>query len=166
MDTTNYDLLDGEVQKVLLRISTAEPDGDEYKACMSQLVQLYTFRLKEEEITIKEEERIDSATRDADQRTLKESELAFRTKELEVKMTQFNAEMNQRIRETELKEKELRQSKIQSWIQNITTLVCTMVPMAVSAHWMAKAMKFEETGCFRSESNKFVSSFMRLFKKG
>lgn len=70
-----------------------------------------------------------------------------------------------RDRELRLKEAELEDAKRDRVIHTALDIAGILIPTGVSCYWMAKGLKFEETGCFTSRVGQWVSSHLRLFGK-
>ena len=43
--------------------------------------------------------------------------------------------------------------------------IAVLIPASVSCFWMAKGLKFEETGTFTSRTGQWLGNHLRLFKK-
>ena len=183
-ENTIRELLAGEIQKTLVDISQVAADSQESKACITKLNMLYGKYLEEETLDLKERGRLDESYDKGNQFSLRKKELDLREKELEQKMAQFMAEADLRkreldqkesqfaaekkLREEELEQKmaEIKGSKADRWINILLTVFSVGVPLGVSSYWMAKGMKFEETGTYTSRTGQWLSQHLRLFKKG
>lgn len=184
-ENTIRDLLAGEIQRTLVEVSQVKANSDESKAYMAKLNMLYAKYLEEESIDLKERSRLDESYDKGNQFSLRKQELDLKEKELEQKMAQFTAEasmrekeLNQREQqfavekklheqELELKQAEISGTKADRWIHTILDIFGIAVPVCVSSYWMAKGMKFEETGTYTSRTGQWLSQHLRLFgKKG
>lgn len=59
----------------------------------------------------------------------------------------------------------LREEKRDHIIKNVLEIVGIALPITISSYWMAKGMRFEETGTFVSRTGQWVSQHLRLFRK-
>ena len=71
------------------------------------------------------------------------------------------------IQESELvlKKEAAKESKKDRIIKTVLDAAAILVPTGLSCYWMAKSLKFEETGTFTSRAGQFVSNHFKLFKK-
>lgn len=67
--------------------------------------------------------------------------------------------------ELALKEEAAKESKKDRIIKTVLDAAAILVPTGLSCYWMAKSLKFEETGTFTSRAGQFVSNHFKLFKK-
>jgi hypothetical protein len=70
-----------------------------------------------------------------------------------------------RDRELKIKEEQLKDSKKDKLIGYVMTGAGILIPVFASSYWMAKGLKFEETGTFTSRVGNWLSSHLRLFGK-
>lgn len=70
-----------------------------------------------------------------------------------------------RDRELRLKEEQAKESKKDRIIRIVTDGLAIFVPVSVSSYWMAKGLKFEQTGTFTSRTGQWLSNHLRLFRK-
>nr|DAI45430.1 MAG TPA: hypothetical protein [Caudoviricetes sp.] len=66
------------------------------------------------------------------------------------------------LRETELKEEELKGAKKDRLIK----IVLGGAELLVTSYWLAKGLKFEESGAFISKTWNWVANGLRIFKRG
>ncbi len=67
--------------------------------------------------------------------------------------------------ELDLKKEAAKESKKDRIIKTVLDAAAILVPTGLSCYWMAKSLKFEETGTFTSRAGQFVSNHFKLFKK-
>lgn len=181
MDNNIKDLLDGEIQKTLIEVSQCQTGSEEAAAAMNKLISLYQNRIKEEDLELKERMRIDEGYKTGVEHDLREKELDMKQaeitarqaqieKELDVKkaelksrQVQFAKEMAAKEKELELKEKELKGTKVDRIIRTILDILGIAVPLGVTSYWAGKSLKFEETGTYTSRTPQWISSLTRLF---
>ena len=68
-------------------------------------------------------------------------------------------------KELSIREEQTKDGKKDRIIKVALEGAAILVPVAVSSYWMAKGMKFEETGTFTSRTGRWVSEHLKLFKK-
>ena len=83
-----------------------------------------------------------------------EDESFMRFEELDLKKTEMR-----------LKEEQLKESRKDRIIKIVLDGAAIVVPVTVSSFWMAKGLKFEETGMFTSRTGQWLSNHLRMFKK-
>ncbi len=83
-----------------------------------------------------------------------EDESFMRFEELDLKKTEMR-----------LKEEQLKESRKDRIIKIVLDGAAIVVPVTVSSFWMAKGLKFEETGTFTSRTGQWLSNHLRMFKK-
>ncbi len=74
-------------------------------------------------------------------------------------------ELKLKKREASMKEEQTKESKKDRIIKIVLDGAAILVPVTVSSYWMAKGLKFEQTGTFTSRTGQWLSSHLRLFKK-
>lgn len=67
--------------------------------------------------------------------------------------------------EIRLKKEQMIESKKDRVIKTGLEIAAIVVPTAVSSYWMARGMRFEQTGTFTSRTGQWLSNHLRLFKK-
>lgn len=70
-----------------------------------------------------------------------------------------------RAEELRIKEEQLKDGKKDRIVRYVLDGAAILVPITVSSFWMAKGLKFEETGSFTSRTGQWLSSHLRLFKR-
>lgn len=80
-------------------------------------------------------------------------------------MMQSENENTRAVVELHMKEKQLKDDWKDRIIKNVLDGVSIILPIAVSSYWMAKGLRFEETGTFTSRTGQWVSQHLRLFRK-
>lgn len=167
-ENTIRDLLEGELQKTLIEMSKVKADSEASKAEMAKFSQLYDRMVKSEEINCRDRQRIaDSDAKDKDF-ALRKQELELREKEITQRELQFAAEKKLHEAELEIKRAELKGAKTDRAINIGLGVFNIAVPVIGYSYWMAKGLKFEETGTFTSRTGKWIADHLRLFggKKG
>lgn len=78
---------------------------------------------------------------------------------------QTDREFEIKNQEIEIKNRQIKEGKADRIIKVIVDGMAIAVPCVASSYWMAKGLKFEETGSFTSRVGNWVSSHFRMFKK-
>lgn len=68
-------------------------------------------------------------------------------------------------REAKLKEKQAEEGKVWTCIKVVLDGVAVVLPIAASWIWMARGLRFEQTGTFTSRTGQWLDNHRRLFKK-
>ena len=74
-------------------------------------------------------------------------------------------EVSLKMKESEMKREQMEDGKKDRWHRNVLDWAAILVPAGCSCYWMAKGLKFEETGTFTSRVGQWLSNHLRLFKK-
>lgn len=64
-----------------------------------------------------------------------------------------------------LKKEQLAEGRKDRWFRVVLDGAAMLIPTAASCYWMAKGLRFEETGAFTSKTGQWLSSHLRLFRK-
>ena len=67
--------------------------------------------------------------------------------------------------EISLKEAQMKDGRKDRILQTVLNSAAILIPVAVSSYWMAKGLKFEQTGTFTSRTGQWLSNHIRLFRK-
>ena len=78
---------------------------------------------------------------------------------------QAKSELDLRTEELNVKRAQVEESKKDRIVKIVLEGAAVLVPTCVSCFWMAKGLKFEETGTFTSRTGQWLSSHLRLFRK-
>ena len=78
---------------------------------------------------------------------------------------QAGTELNLRTQELELKRTQVEEGKKDRIVKIVLEGIAVLIPASVSCFWMAKGLKFEETGAFTSRTCQWIGNHLRLFKK-
>lgn len=78
---------------------------------------------------------------------------------------QAGTELDLRIQELELKRTQVEEGKKDRIVKIVLEGITVLIPAGVSCFWMAKGLKFEETGAFTSRTCQWIGNHLRLFKK-
>ena len=70
-----------------------------------------------------------------------------------------------RLEELEMKKQDAEKADTGANRQLLVNAAAIVVPVLASSYWMAKGLKFEETGCFSSRALTWVAGHLRLFRK-
>ena len=79
--------------------------------------------------------------------------------------SEFKTSLEMKERELLLKEAEAKDEKKDRKWKRALDIGAIAVPVLSSSYWMAKAMKFEETGTFTGRAAQWVRTHMNFFKK-
>lgn len=85
--------------------------------------------------------------------------------EQRVKEMQIQSDLKVKEKELRIKEEQLKESKKDRLTRGIYDVAALLVPIGFSSYWMAKGLKFEESGSFTSRTGQWISNNLRLFKK-
>lgn len=80
-------------------------------------------------------------------------------------VVQANNDLTLRMEELNLKHAQVEENKKDRIVKIVLEGAAVLVPTCVSCFWMAKGLKFEETGTFTSRTGQWLSSHLRLFRK-
>lgn len=64
-----------------------------------------------------------------------------------------------------LKKEQLAESRKDRWFRVVLDGAVFLGSTAVSCYWMAKGLKFEETGAFTSKAGQWLNGHLRLFRR-
>ena len=78
---------------------------------------------------------------------------------------QAGSELDLRTQELELKRTQVEEGKKDRIVKIVLEGIAVLIPASVSCFWMAKGLKFEETGTFTSRTGQWLGNHLRLFKK-
>lgn len=78
---------------------------------------------------------------------------------------QAGTELDLRTQELELKRIQVEEGKKDRIVKIMLEGISVLIPAGVSCFWMAKGLKFEETGAFTSRTCQWIGNHLRLFKK-
>lgn len=84
---------------------------------------------------------------------------------IRAEMIASESELDALRKKEALQERELKDKKNSEKIHMFYDAMSLLLPLAVSSYWMAKGLKFEESGSFASRSVQWISGNMRLFKR-
>lgn len=68
-------------------------------------------------------------------------------------------------KEAKLKEKQAEEGKVWTCIKLVLEGAAIVLPITASWIWMARGLRFEQTGTFTSRSGQWLGNHLRLFKK-
>lgn len=74
-------------------------------------------------------------------------------------------ELTLKKEESSMKEMQMKEDRTDRIIRIVLDGAAILVPVAVSSYWMAKGLKFEQTGTFTSRTGQWISSHFKLFRK-
>lgn len=85
----------------------------------------------------------------------------------EQRINELNAMSESKTKERELriKEMQLNDGKKDRLIKVVFDALGLAVPLGFSSYWMAKGLKFEESGSFTSRTGQWIRNNLNLFKK-
>ncbi len=152
------ELLDREIVKTLEEISEAPPMSEDAKRQLVKLNALHKLRMSEIEAEQKRIQISDGVIR-ADR------ENRLREKELEIKNAQTIQDIRLKKQEMEIKKAQLNEGKKDRIVKIVIDGASILVPVGISSYWMAKGLKFEESGTFTSRTMQWVSNHFKLFRK-
>lgn len=85
--------------------------------------------------------------------------------EQRIKEMQIQSDFKVKEKELRIKEAQLKESKKDRVVRSIHDAAALLIPIGFSSYWMAKGLKFEESGSFTSRTGQWISNNLRLFKK-
>lgn len=74
-------------------------------------------------------------------------------------------ELSLKQKEHTMKTEQIEEAKKDRFNNNMLEWAAILVPAGCSCYWMAKGLKFEETGTFTSRVGQWLGNHLRLFKK-
>lgn len=77
----------------------------------------------------------------------------------------LNSENLESSEEVELKKIQIKEGKKDRIVKIVLEGVAIIVPIAASSYWMAKGLKFEESGTYCSRTGQWLSNHFKLFRK-
>lgn len=69
------------------------------------------------------------------------------------------------MEEISMKKEQMKEGKKDRIIKIVLEGMAILVPVTVSSFWMAKGLKFEQSGTFTSRTGQWLSNHLRLFRK-
>jgi hypothetical protein len=137
-------MLDEEYKKTLREVSEAKLDSEESRWALTKLNELHEQRINE----------LNAMSE-------------FKTKERKLRINELNAmnESKTKERELRIKEMQLNDGKKDRLIKVVFDALGLAVPLGFSSYWMAKGLKFEESGSFTSRTGQWIRNNLNLFKK-
>lgn len=131
------DSLEMEIQDEINSISCTNPGSPERKNAVDSVAKLYAIAIDNKKIDLEDGRELDAKNRELD---IKEREL-------------------------DVREAELKDNKIFKILEVGASVLIVAVQVGASCYWMAKGMKFEETGTYSSTvSRGLMSKFIRFLK--
>lgn len=182
MDEKLMELLGKECENLIQNIKKAAPGSPEAKGAIYTLQNYHKMLIEEKKIFLTNEKQVNEKilkeremdlkdiSTEAD-RKMKETEMEMRKSELEMKRESVHEEyyfkdkdLNIKESEQKLKQTQAKEGKMDRIIGYVLTGAGIIIPVIASGYWMAKGMKFEETGTYTSRTMQWISNHFRLFK--
>lgn len=150
MDDVTRGLLENEIEAMFEDLSNLETGSEEKKSAVGDLEKLYKLKIEEYKNNWDYDEKYE--------RRVMENEQHQRDNELKEK--QITGEAETRERELVLKENQLKEQKLDRWVNLGIQVGLTCVSIFAYDRWFRRGLKFEETGTVTSPMTKNLLSKM------
>lgn len=155
MDYNVAERLEYEISREIDNLERLEPGSTEHLSAVEGLAKLYKLRIDETSVRLNFESQENRRNTDM---VLHNNDSKI---DMDLRMKQIDGDIKCKNEELEIKNAQLRDSKIDRYINIALRSIELAVPFIFGSVWMAKGLKFEETGSltssvFRGLHSKFV----------
>lgn len=157
------ELLDAKIEAELNALDDFDPTTEEHYHVVENVVKLYKLKTDEEKAVMEDAEKRLRREMEAAQF---ERDIECRNRELQLKEEQLSEQTREHDCEANLRERELQFEEARTEWQRIVEyaklgaeIAGIVLPLMFYGRWMAKGLKFEETGTFTS------TTFRNLFTR-
>ena len=142
MEDTTRDLLQEEITQLFESLKSLEPGSEEYANAARDLKELYKLKIEEIKNDWEFDEKYNRRIMEAEQHML----------DGQLKEKQIDSEAEDRKRELEVKEAQLKEMKNEKFWKYGVEVGLAVLTTAFYAVWMHRGFKFEETGTYCSKT--------------